>query len=204
MRATQGFFTVERTCPGCNGAGKVILDPCGNCGGTGRTHKERTLSVTIPPGVDDGTRIRLPGEGEAGMRGAPAGDLYIFLSVTPHRFFQRDSSNIYCRVPISMTTAALGGTVEVPTVEGTRARVNVPSGTQAGAQFRLRNKGMSILRSKSRGDMYIEVAVETPRNLTKKQQELLREFDATVGRETSPDSEGFFSKVKELWEDLKD
>ena len=204
VRATQGFFTIERTCPGCRGAGKVIADPCGDCSGTGRTHKERTLSVTIPPGVDDGTRIRLPGEGEAGMRGAPAGDLYIFISVTPHRFFQRDGANIYCRVPISMTTAALGGTVEVPTVEGTRARVNVPSGTQAGAQFRLKNKGMSILRSKSRGDMYIEVAVETPRNLTKKQQELLREFDATGGSQTSPDSEGFFSKVKELWEDLKD
>jgi molecular chaperone DnaJ len=204
VRATQGFFTIERTCPGCHGAGKMIQDPCGDCGGTGRTHKERTLSVTIPPGVDDGTRIRLPGEGEAGMRGAPAGDLYIFISVTPHRFFQRDGANIYCRVPISMTTAALGGTVEVPTVEGTRARVNVPSGTQAGAQFRLKSKGMSVLRSKSRGDMYIEVAVETPRNLTKKQQELLREFDATGGSRTNPESEGFFSKVKELWEDLKD
>ena len=204
VRATQGFFTIERTCPACNGAGKVVQDPCGDCRGTGRTLKERTLSVTIPPGVDDGTRIRLPGEGEAGLRGAPAGDLYIFVSITPHRFFQRDGANVYCRVPIPMTTAALGGSVEVPTVEGNRARVNVPSGTQAGAQFRLKNKGMSVLRSKSRGDMYIEVAVETPRNLSKSQQEMLREFEKSGGSQTSPESEGFFSKVKDLWEDLKD
>jgi molecular chaperone DnaJ len=204
VRATQGFFTIERTCPNCNGAGQVIQDPCRTCHGTGRTHKERTLSVTIPSGVDDGTRIRLTGEGEAGMRGAAPGDLYIFITVAAHTFFQRDGTNIYCRVPIPMTTAALGGSVEVPTVEGTRARVNVPAGTQSGAQFRLRGKGMSVLRSKSRGDMYIEVAIETPRNLSKKQQELLREFEASGGKNTSPESEGFFSKVKELWEDLKD
>jgi molecular chaperone DnaJ len=204
VRATQGFFTIERTCPTCNGQGQVIQDPCKVCHGTGRTHKERTLSVTIPAGVDDGTRIRLAGEGEAGMRGAPQGDLYIFITVAPHPFFQRDGANVYCRVPIPMTTAALGGSVEVPTVEGTRARVNIPAGTQSGAQFRLRGKGMSVLRSKSRGDMYIEVAIETPRNLSKKQQELLREFEAAGGKNTSPESEGFFSKVKELWEDLKD
>ncbi|MDH3233708.1 MAG: molecular chaperone DnaJ [Alphaproteobacteria bacterium] len=204
VRATQGFFTIERTCPTCNGAGQVIQNPCKACHGTGRTHKERTLSVTIPAGVDDGTRIRLAGEGEAGMRGAAPGDLYIFITVAPHAFFQRDGANVYCRVPIPMTTAALGGSVEVPTVEGSRARVNIPAGTQSGAQFRLRGKGMSVLRSKSRGDMYIEVAIETPRNLSKKQQEILREFEAAGGKNTSPESEGFFSKVKELWEDLKD
>jgi len=204
VRATQGFFTIERTCPTCNGAGQVIQNPCKVCRGTGRTHKERTLSVTIPAGVDDGTRIRLAGEGEAGMRGAVSGDLYIFITVAPHPFFQRDGANVYCRVPIPMTTAALGGSVEVPTVEGSRARVNIPAGTQSGAQFRLRGKGMSVLRSKSRGDMYIEVAIETPRNLSKKQQEILREFEAAGGKNTSPESEGFFSKVKELWEDLKD
>jgi len=204
VRATQGFFTIERTCPTCHGAGKVIQDPCRACQGTGRTHKDRTLSVTIPAGVDDGTRIRLAGEGEAGVRGAPPGDLYIFITLAQHRFFQRDGANIYCRVPIAMTTAALGGAIEVPTVEGTRARVNVPEGTQSGARFRLRGKGMSVLRSKTRGDMYIEAAVETPRNLSKKQQETLREFEKTGGKGTSPESEGFFSKVKELWEDLKD
>ena len=205
VRAQQGFFTVERSCPTCHGAGQVIEDPCRTCSGAGRVRKDTTLSVTIPGGVEDGTRIRLAGKGEAGLRGAASGDLYIFISVAAHRFFQRDSANIYCRVPISMTTAALGGSVEVPTVDGGRARVNIPTGTQSGDQFRLKNKGMTILRSSALGDMYIQTVVETPMNLTKRQSELLREFDESGDRErTSPESEGFFAKVRELWEDLRD
>ena len=205
VRAQQGFFTVERTCPTCQGAGQVIADPCPECRGAGRVQKEKSLAVNIPAGVEDGTRIRLAGEGEAGARGAPPGDLYIFLSVTPHRIFQRDAMHIHCRVPIPMTTATLGGAVEVPTVGGGRARVTVPAGTQSGHQFRLRGKGMPALRGAGHGDMYIEVAVETPVNLTKRQKELLKQFDEQGGsRPTSPEAEGFFAKVKELWEDLKD
>lgn len=206
VRSQQGFFTVERTCPSCHGQGKVIKDPCRNCSGTGRVHKEKTLSVNIPAGVEEGTRIRLSGEGEAGLRGAPAGDLYIFLSVKPHRIFQREGANIYVRVPVPMTTAALGGSVEVPAVDGSRARINIPTGTQSGQQFRLRGKGMSVLRSSSRGDMFVELSVETPVNLTKKQKELLEEFRAEGGDENKhcPETGGFFSKVKDLWEDLKD
>jgi molecular chaperone DnaJ len=205
VRAQQGFFTIERTCPACHGVGRVIENPCRSCQGQGRVRREKTLSVNIPAGVEDGTRIRLSGEGEAGLRNGPAGDLYIFLSLAPHRFFQRDGANIYCRVPISMVSAALGGSFEVPCVDGSRAKVNVPAGTQSGHQFRLKAKGMSVMRSGSRGDMYIQAAVETPVNLTKKQRELLAEFDKSGKRdETSPESEGFFSKVKELWDDLRE
>jgi molecular chaperone DnaJ len=205
VRAQSGFFSVERTCPTCQGTGNVIRDPCRECNGSGRVHREKTLAVTIPAGVEDGTRIRLAGEGEAGMRGAPTGDLYIFLSVAAHRFFQRDGANIYVRVPIPMTTAALGGEVEVPTLGGTRARVSVPEGTQNGQQFRLREKGMPVLRSAARGDMFVEAVVEVPVNLTKRQKDLLREFESTGGGEShSPASHGFFSKVKELWEELKE
>src|SRR6266404_3004107 len=153
VRAQQGFFTIERTCATCQGAGRVIDNPCKACAGQGRTRREKTLSVSIPPGVEDGTRIRLASEGEAGVRGAPTGDLYIFITVTPHRIFQRDGANIFCRVPISITTAALGGAIEVPTVDGSRARVTVPPGTQSGHQFRLKSKGMTVLRSPARGDM---------------------------------------------------
>jgi molecular chaperone DnaJ len=204
VRATQGFFTIERTCPTCHGMGKVIKDPCRHCGGSGRVRKEKTLSVTIPAGVEDGTRIRLSGEGEAGMRGAPNGDLYIFLSVAPHRLFQREGANIHCRVPIPMVTASLGGGIEVPSIDGTRAKVTIPAGTQSGHQFRLRGRGMSVLRSPSRGDMFVEAVIETPVNLNKRQEELLREFEKAGGSDTSPQSTGFFAKVKELWEDLKD
>ncbi|MBL8706277.1 MAG: molecular chaperone DnaJ [Rhodospirillales bacterium] len=204
VRAQQGFFTIERSCPTCHGAGRVIQNPCKQCEGTGRTRKEKTLQVNIPAGVEEGTRIRLAGEGEAGLRGAPAGDLYIFLAIQPHHLFQRDGANIFCKVPLPMTTAALGGQVEVPTVDGGRAKVTIPAGTQSGAQFRLRGKGMSVLRAQSRGDMFIEAAVETPVNLSKRQQELLREFDeaGSKGKSTSPESEGFFSKVKEFWDGL--
>ncbi len=204
IRAQQGFFTIERTCPGCHGAGKVIKDACKSCGGAGRLRKEKTLQVNIPAGVEDGTRIRLAGEGEAGLRGAPAGDLYIFLAIAAHPIFQRDGANIHCRVPIPMTTAALGGMVEVPTIDGTRTKVTVPPGTQSGHQFRIKSKGMSVLRSAQRGDMYIQAVVETPVNLTKRQQELLREFESGGKEGSNPQSEGFFAKVKELWEDLKD
>lgn len=204
VRAQQGFFTIERTCAACGGMGETISDPCPKCSGAGRVQKEKTLSVTIPAGVDDGTRIRLAGEGEAGQRGGAAGDLYLFISVRPHEFFQRDAANLYCRVPLPMTTAALGGSVEVPTIEGKRAKVSIPAGTQTGDQFRLRGKGMSILRSTNRGDMYIEVAVETPVNLNAEQKKMLKDFEDKAGKKTSPESEGFFSKVKELWEDMKD
>jgi len=205
IRAQQGFFTIERPCATCQGAGRVIENPCRSCGGQGRTRREKTLSVNIPAGVEDGTRIRLAGEGEAGIRGAPAGDLYIFITIAPHRIFQRDGANIFCRVPIPITTAALGGTIEVPTVDGSRARVTVPPGTQSGHQFRLRGKGMTVLRSPARGDMFIEAVVETPRNLTKRQQELLREFEnAGESAATHPESEGFFARVKEFFEDLRE
>lgn len=206
VRSQQGFFTVERTCPSCHGQGQVIKDPCRKCSGTGRVNKEKTLNVNIPAGVETGTRIRLAGEGEAGLRGAPAGDLYIFLNVRTHRIFQRDGANIHVRVPVPMTTAALGGSIEVPTVDGSRARITIPAGTQSGQQFRLRAKGMSMLRTNSRGDMFVELSVETPMNLTKKQKELMEQFRAQGGDENahSPESGGFFSKVKELWEDLKD
>jgi len=205
VRTQQGFFSVERTCPGCQGAGRVIDKPCKGCGGQGRVRREKTLSVNIPPGIEDGTRIRLAGEGEFGVRGAAPGDLYMFVSVAPHLFFQRDGANIHCRVPIPITTAALGGNIEVPTVDGSRARVTVPAGTQSGHQFRLKAKGMTVLRSAARGDMFVEATVETPVNLTKRQQELLREFDKEgENHRTHPESEGFFARVKEFFEDLRE
>ena len=200
VRASQGFFTIERTCPSCQGRGEIINDPCGNCNGSGRVTRERTLSVNIPAGVEDGTRIRLAGEGEAGMRGGPAGDLYIFLSIKPHEFFQRDGADIFCRVPISMTTAALGGQLDVPTVDGGKTRVKVPEGTETGKQFRLKGKGMPVLRSKVMGDMYIQVEVETPKNLSARQRELLEAFERESHGETSPHSAGFFTRVKEFFE----
>ena len=204
VRAQQGFFTIERTCPTCQGSGTVIADPCKRCRGAGRVQKEKTLAVNIPAGVEDGTRIRLAGEGEAGARGAPAGDLYIFISVKPHPLFQREAMNLYCQVPIPMFSAALGGSIDVPTLGGGRARVTIPQGTQNGHQFRLRGKGMPALRGGSKGDMYIEVSVETPVNLNKKQKELLKQFDTLGTKSTSPQSDGFFTKVKDIWEDLKD
>jgi molecular chaperone DnaJ len=206
VRMQQGFFTIERTCHSCQGAGKIIKDPCRKCAGSGRMRKEKSLMVSIPAGVEEGTRIRLAGEGEVGARGGPTGDLYIFLSVKQHPFFQRDASNILCRIPIRFTTAILGGSIEVPTIDGTKVKVSIPEGTQNGHQFRLRGKGMSVMRSSQRGDMFIQVSVETPVNLNKKQKELLKEFEKAGGgsAETSPESEGFFSKVKEFWTDLKE
>jgi len=206
VRASQGFFTIERTCPTCQGQGTVIDKPCRACSGQGRVHKEKTLSVTIPAGVDDGNRIRLSGEGEAGMRGAQPGDLYIFLSVARHPLFSREGEHIHCLVPIPMTTASLGGVIEVPTIDGGRAKVTIPEGTQTGQTFRLRGKGMSLLRSSQRGDMFIECRVEVPQNLSKRQRELLEEFEKESGGDAktrnSPDSEGFFAKVREFWDNL--
>ena len=202
IRHAQGFFTLERTCPTCQGRGQVIDDPCAACAGAGRVTRERMLSVNIPAGVEDGTRIRLAGEGEAGLRGGPPGDLYIFLSLAQHEFFQRDGADLHCRVPISMATAALGGEFEVPSIDGSKARVKVPGGTQTGRRFRLTSKGMPVLRSKQMGDMYVQVAVETPQNLTKKQRELLTEFEKLSSEETQPESAGFFSRVKEFLDGL--
>jgi molecular chaperone DnaJ len=202
VRHAQGFFTLERTCPACQGRGQVIDDPCPNCSGAGRVTRDRTLTVNIPPGVEDGTRIRLAGEGEAGLRGGPPGDLYIFLSIGAHEFFQRDGADLHCRVPISMVTAALGGEFEVPAIDGSQVRVKVPAGTQTGRRFRLASKGMPVLRSKQTGDMYVQVAVETPQNLTKHQRELLAEFDKLSSETTQPESSGFFSRVKEFLDGL--
>jgi molecular chaperone DnaJ len=200
VRAQQGFFSIERTCPNCHGRGEIIDDPCPGCGGAGRVTRERTLSVNIPAGVEDGTRIRLAGEGEAGVRGGPSGDLYIFLSLKPHPFYQRDGADLFCRVPISMVTAALGGEFDVPTLDGSEAKVKVPEGTQSGKQFRLRGKGMPVLRSRDVGDLYIQVVVETPQKLTKRQRELLMEFDQECSKETHPESSGFFSRVREFFD----
>lgn len=205
VRMQQGFFTIERSCGNCGGTGKVIKTPCKTCAGSGRVRKEKTLNVSIPAGVEEGTRIRLSGEGEAGFRGGPNGDLYIFVSVKPHKIFRREGANIYCSVPLKLSTAALGGHLEVPTIDGGRVKVTIPEGTQSGHQFRLRGKGMSVLRSAAFGDMYIEVQVETPVKLNKRQKELLKEFDAAAGKDkNSPESEGFFTKVKEFWGDLKE
>ena len=199
VRSQSGFFTVERACPTCNGRGQVISDPCNVCHGQGRVTKERNLSVNIPQGVEDGTRIRLAGEGEAGLRGGPTGDLYIFLSLRPHEFFKRDGADLFCQVPISMATATLGGEIEVPTIDGKKARVTIPEGAQHGKQFRLKQKGMPVLRSSQHGDMYIQVSVETPVNLTRRQRELLKEFDKD-SHQNSPESEGFFAKAKAFWD----
>ena len=205
VRSQQGFFTVERTCPTCHGLDQIIKNPCKKCHGAGRVQKEKTLSVNIPAGIEDGSRIRLAGEGEAGLRGGPAGDLYVFLHVKPHAVFEREGSNLFCKIPIPMTTAALGGDLDVPTMDGSKARIKIPQGTQSGKQFRLKGKGMPILRSSVTGDMYIEVSVETPVNLSKKQKELLQQFAESEGNNhVSPESEGFFKKVKDFLADLKD
>ncbi len=198
----QGFFLVERTCPTCNGTGRVIRNPCRVCHGVGTVQRERSLQVAIPAGVEDGTRIRLAGEGESGGQGVPNGDLYVHVSIRPHPIFQRDGANIFMRVPLRMTQAALGGEIEVPVIDGSKTRVKIPAGSQTGDQFRLRGKGFSVLRSAARGDMYIQVAVETPQHLTRRQRELLEEFEAeaTGNRHGHPESEGFFAKVREFFE----
>lgn len=206
VHAQQGFFTIERSCSSCNGFGKIIKNPCTTCHGEGRSHKQKTLSVNIPEGVEDGMRIRLTGEGEVGLRGGQAGDLYIFITIRPHEFFTRDHNDIHCKVPIQMTTAVLGGEIEVPTIDGSRAKVSIPEGSQNGDTLRLKGKGMKVMRSGGRrGDMYIHTSIEMPVKLNKKQKELLKEFEDSSSAEKghSPKVESFFKKVRELWEELK-
>ena len=204
VRAASGFFSIERTCPQCQGRGEVISDPCSDCHGQGRVTQDRSLSVNIPAGIEDGVRIRLGGEGEAGSRGGPSGDLYIFITVKPHQFFQRDGADLYCRIPISMTTAALGGQFEVATLDNTKSRVKVPEGTQTGKQFRLKGKGMPVMRSSNFGDLYIQVVTETPQKLTRRQRELLEEFEEISSEHNNPESTGFFSKMKSFLDGLAD
>ena len=200
MRAQQGFFTIERTCAHCHGTGRFVRTPCKACRGSGQVQKERTLSVAIPAGVEEGTRIRLTGEGQAGLNGGPPGDLYIFISIAAHPIFQRDGHDLHCRAPVSFVTAALGGQIEVPTCDGDKTKIPIPEGTQSGRQFRLRGKGMPVMRGGGMaGDLYIEVVVETPVKLSKKQKELLRAFEKESEEGTNPESEGFFAKVKEFW-----
>ena len=202
VRAQQGFFTVERGCPTCSGMGQIIKNPCQKCKGSGQEEKERSLSVNIPSGVETGTRIRLSGEGEAGVRGGPSGDLYIFTEIAEHKIFERDGKNLYCRIPVSMTTAAIGGEIEAPTIDGGRSRVKIPNGSQSGRQMRLRSKGMPALRGSGNGDLFIELAVETPVNLTSEQKDLLKQFEA-LSVDNNPHSKNFFSSVKSFWESVK-
>ena len=202
VRAQQGFFTIERTCPTCSGRGQIIKNPCATCGGQGAVRKDRALNVSIPPGVETGTRIRLAGEGEAGARGGPPGDLYIFVEVADHEIFKREGLHLHCRIPVPMTTATLGGEIDAPLLDGGRTRVKVPAGVQSGKQLRLRGKGMPALqRPGQQGDLYIELMVETPINLTTRQKELLREFEQ-VKADNSPQSQNFFTKVKGFWEGM--
>ncbi len=202
VRAQQGFFLVERTCPTCGGSGRTIRNPCKICRGAGTVQRERSLNVAIPAGVDDGTRIRMTGEGEAGGPGSVPGDLYVHIAIRPHAIFQRDGNNIFCRVPLRMSQAALGADIDVPSIDGSKSRVKIPAGTQTGEQLRLRGKGFSVLRSNQRGDMFIQVVVETPQHLTKKQRELLEDFEkeAVGHKKGSPDSEGFFAKVRDFFD----
>ncbi len=202
VRAQQGFFTVERTCPTCSGRGQIITNPCASCAGSGRQQRERSLGVNIPAGVETGTRIRLAGEGEAGMRGGPTGDLYIFIEVEDHPIFEREGPNLFCRVPVSMTKAALGGEIEVPTIDGGKSRVKVPAGSQSSKQMRLKGKGMPAIRSNASGDLFLELAVETPVNLSSAQKDLLKEFEK-LSENNSPESNDFFGKVKTFWDGMK-
>ena len=202
VRATQGFFTVERRCPTCSGVGQIIKNPCSSCGGQGTQKKDKALSVNVPPGVETGTRIRLAGEGETAPRGGVSGDLYIFIEVSKHKIFERDGLNLFCRVPVSMAKASLGGEVEVPTIDGGRSRVRIPAGSQSGRQMRLKGKGMPAIKTNQKGDMFIEMAVETPVNLTAKQKELLQEFEE-LSEDNNPETNSFFSSVKTFWESMK-
>ena len=199
VRAQQGFFAIERTCPTCQGRGETIEHPCSACGGSGRKTLERTLSVNVPAGVEDGNRIRLAGEGEAGLRGGPPGDLYIFLAVKPHPFFQRDSADLYCRVPISMVRAAIGGEIAVHAIDGSECKVKIPEGTQSGRQIKVKSKGMPTLRGRDMGDLHVQISVETPQSLTKRQRELLEEFEEESSHHTHPEATGFFARMKDLF-----
>lgn len=197
VRRQAGFFIEERTCPTCNGTGKVIKNPCKKCGGTGKISQKKVLEVTVPAGIDSENRMRLAGQGEAGMNGGPNGDLYIFVHIKPHPIFKRDAANLYCTVPLSMTTAALGGEIDIPCIDGSSEKVKIDEGTQSGTEVRLRKKGMTMLQSKSVGDLFVRFTVETPTKLTDKQKELLKQF-AEESKESSPQSTGFFEKLREL------
>lgn len=199
VRAKQGFFVVERPCPNCHGRGEVIENPCGDCRGEGRVDREQKLEVDIPPGVDTGTRIRLNGKGEAGPRGAPAGDLYIFVHIRQHSVFQREGTVLATRLPISFTTAALGGSVDIPDLSGETNTVNIPAGIQSGKQLRVRGAGMPVLQGRGRGDMVVEVQVETPTKLTKAQRDILDQFRQTETGDECPESRGFFNKLKDAF-----
>ena len=200
VRASQGFFTIQQTCPDCRGEGQIIKNPCNDCSGTGRADKKKSLSVEIPAGVEDGTRIRLSGEGEAGYQGGPSGDLYIFIKEKPHSIFKRDSENLFCKWPIPMIDAILGGSIEVPTLDGSIVKVKIPPGTQSGNNFRLSSKGLPRFRQVGKGDLYLEAFVETPINLSNKQKDLLKQFNGDKNKKTtSPQSEGFFNRLKDLW-----
>ena len=201
-RAQQGFFTVERTCSDCSGRGQIIKNPCRSCSGQGRVNKDRSLNVNIPAGVESGNRIRLAGEGEAGLQNGPSGDLYIFIEVNKHQIFEREGPHLFCQIPISMTIAALGGELEAPTLDGGKCRVKVPAGVQSGKQLRLKNKGMPAIRGKSIGDMYIDLTVETPVNLSTNQKNLLKQFDE-AGKDNHPAGKDFISIVKKFWENYK-
>jgi molecular chaperone DnaJ len=200
VRASQGMFRIVRTCPACNGRGQAVKTPCRSCGGRGLTQKERKLAVKIPAGVEDGTRIRLAGEGDGGARGGPPGDLYLFLSVKPHALFERDGADLYCRAPTPMCKAALGGEIEIPTIDGQRTTVTIPAGAQTGRRFRIKGKGMTHLRAKERGDLHVELLVETPVNLSAKQRKLLEEFAKECGDEAHPQTQGFFDTVKRFFD----
>jgi molecular chaperone DnaJ len=209
VRASQGFFSIERACPRCGGSGRLVLDPCEDCHGHGQVRKQRTLQVRIPAGVDDGARIRLAGEGDAGARGGPRGDLYIFLSVRPHDLFDRDGLDLLCTVPVPMAVAALGGEIEAPCLMGgdncdgaCRIEVKVPEGAQTGRTVRLKGKGMPSLRSRDRGDLVVELFVETPTKLTARQKELMREFAEICGEQQHPKSANFIGKAKQFWDDV--
>jgi len=207
VRAQQGFFTIERACGTCNGTGTIIKSPCKSCSGAGRVRGEKTVQISIPAGIAEGQRIRLGGEGEAGIRGGQSGDLFVLINIKPHNFFRREGANLYCRVPVPMTTAALGGNLDVPIIDGQKSSIKIPSGTQTGQQLRLKSKGMNVMRSEQRGDMFVEIFVETPINLDKKQTDLMKQLDDSLekaGRKNTPQSEGFFSKVKDMWSDLKE
>lgn len=206
MRFQQGFFTLERTCSKCSGAGQMIKDPCKTCSGSGRVQKPKTISITVPAGVEDGTRLRVSGEGEAGLRGGPSGDLYVFISVKSHDLFIRHGDDIHCQVPIPMIDAVLGGEIEVPTIDGTRAKVTIPAGTQPNEKFRLRNKGMHVMRTTRRGDMIVHAMVEIPVNLSKEQKAVMESFKSEAKDSSDahhPKTTGFFDKVKSFWDGFK-
>lgn len=207
VRMQQGFFTIERTCPNCDGTGQMIKDPCRKCHGVGVVHGQKNLNVEIPAGIDGGMRIRLTGEGEAGPRGSSSGDLYVFVNIKEHDLFARNQDDLYCRIPIPMTTAVMGGEISVPTIDGTSAKIDIPAGTQNEHRMRLKNKGMSVLRTQQRGHLYIELIVEIPVKLNKRQKDIMEEFEKEYRKNEAkqkPNQGGFFSKMRNLWDDLTD